>query len=139
MGLIAKSEWTRRNGFSRAYVSKLVKQGKIPLRGNLVDEDKAISRKELQNQFLEAKLKNEQTKGEILEAKTAAIERQYVSAEAVRKVAKARERIIRETLLQIPDRVSTLIAPLKDAAQIHEILTNEMRNALFELSNNTQI
>ncbi|GHT99470.1 hypothetical protein FACS1894126_5720 [Alphaproteobacteria bacterium] len=139
MGLIRKSEWARRQGCSKSYVSKMIKGGKLYTCNGMIDEEKANSYKELQDQLLEARLKNEQIKGEILEAKVAEIERKYVSADAVKKVMKARNRIACDAFLQIPDRISALIAPLKDAAQIHTLLTNEIRNTLFALSNDTNL
>jgi hypothetical protein len=60
-----------------------------------------------------------------------------VPAEAVKKAVQAKDRIVRDTLLQIPDRVSAAIAFLRDASEIHALLTNEFRNTLFELSNDT--
>lgn len=44
-------------------------------------------------------------------------------------------RIIRDGILNVPDRVSALLATINDASQIHEILTKELRLVLEELSN----
>ncbi|MDR2780881.1 MAG: hypothetical protein LBB21_00235 [Holosporaceae bacterium] len=139
MTLISKSEWARRHGFSKSYVSKLIKQGKLSLYNGMIDEDKANARADLKKQLLEAKLNNEIYKGQILEAQANKIAAQYVSTEAVRKVVSARNKVIRDTILKIPDRVSSAIAALKDASEIHFLLTNEIRNTLFELSNDTTV
>jgi hypothetical protein len=101
MALIRKSEYACKLGVSRSYVSKLAKQDKIALWNGLIDEDKMNTRADLKKQLLEAKLKNEIFKGQILKAKTDALEREYVSAEDVKKAVQAKNRIIRDTLLQI--------------------------------------
>jgi hypothetical protein len=44
-------------------------------------------------------------------------------------------RVIRDALLNLPDRISSLLATIDDASQIHEILTQELRTVLEELSN----
>jgi hypothetical protein len=139
MALISKSEWARRQCFSKSYVSKLIRQGKLSLCNGMIDEDKADARNDLKKQLLEAKLNNEIYKGQILEAQATKIAAQYVSAEAVKKALNAKNKLIRDTILKIPDRVSSAIAALKDASEIHSLLTNEIRNTLFELSNDTTV
>jgi hypothetical protein len=139
MALIRKSEYARKLGVSRSYVSKLIKQGKIALCDGLIDEDKMTARADLKKQLLEAKINNEIFKGQILKAKIDAILKEYVLAEDVRAAIQAKNRIVRDRLLQIPDRVSSAIASLRDASAIHALLTNEFRNTLFELSNDTTV
>jgi hypothetical protein len=139
MALIKRSEYARKLGVSKSYISKLIKQGKIALCDDLIDEDKANARNDLKKQLLEAKLNNEMYKGQILEAQANKIATQYISAEVVKKAVQAKNRIVRDTLLQIPDRVSSVVASLKDASAIHALLTNEFRNTLFELSNDTTV
>jgi hypothetical protein len=139
MALISKSEYARRQGFSKSYVSKLIKQGKISVCNGMIDEDKANVRNDLKEQLLEAKLNTEIYKGQILEAQANKIATQYISAEVVKKAVQAKNRIVRDTLLQIPDRVSSAIASLKDASAIHALLMTEIRNTLFELSNDTTV
>ncbi|GHT98485.1 hypothetical protein FACS1894126_4010 [Alphaproteobacteria bacterium] len=139
MALIKKSEYAHKLGVSKSYVSKLIKQGTIALCNGLIDEDKMNASNDLKKQLLEAKLNNEIFKGQILEAKIDALVREYVSAEAAKKTVQAKNHIIKDTLLQIPDRVSSAIASLKDASAIHALLTNEIRTTLFELSNDTTV
>ena len=47
MALISQAEWARRQGFSRQYVGKLLKQGKIKLTDGKIDE--YIANAELEN------------------------------------------------------------------------------------------
>jgi hypothetical protein len=84
--------------------------------------------------FAKARLKNEIERGKILEARAKTEIGRLIDAEEVRKTAFAMGRIIRDGILNIPDRVSALIATISDASQIHEILTNELRQVLEELS-----
>jgi hypothetical protein len=125
MALIRKSEYAWKQGFSKSYVSKLIKRGKVSVCNGMIDEDKANARNDLKKQLLEARLINEIYKGRILKAKTDALAKEHVSAEAVKKAAQAKNRIVRDTLLQIPDRVSSAIAALKDASEINFLLTND--------------
>jgi hypothetical protein len=161
MSLISQTEWAKRQGFSKQYVNKLLKNGKIKLIDGMIDEKSANSA--LQNQrdpnlpirrngsssyenqsdmhdlLVKTKLKNEIERGKLLEAKVKTEIGQLVSLEDVKKVAFARGRIIRDSMLNIPDRISSLLATKNDAAKIHEILTKEIREVLEELSRNTDV
>lgn len=156
MGLITQKEWAKRNGFSPPYVSKLVKKGKIPLVNGLIDEEKVddimlcledpgqpaqrkyggvnIKSDDLHRQLLKIKIKNETVKGEMLETRAKTEIAELIPAEEVRKTAFAMGRIIRDGILNVPDRVSALLATIDDASKIHEILTKELRDALQDLS-----
>jgi hypothetical protein len=161
MSLITQAEWAKRQGFSKQYVGKLISQGKIKLVDCMIDEKSANA--VLQNQrdpnlpirrngsnsyenqsdmhdlLVKTKLKNEIERGKLLEAKVKTEIGQLVSLEDVKKVAFARGRIIRDSMLNIPDRISSLLATENDASKIHEILTKEIREVLEELSRNTDI
>lgn len=157
MSLISQSEWARRQGFSRQYVSKLISEGKVKLINGMISENQANTALEIQRNpslpqyrsgessykkteninelFAKARLKNEIERGKILEARAKSEIGQLVSAEEVKKAAFAKARIVRDGILNVPDRVSALLATINDASQIHEILTKELRNVLEELSN----
>lgn len=156
MSLISQSEWARRQGFSRQYVSKLISEGKVKLINGMISENQANTALDIQRNpslpqyrsgessykkteninelFAKARLKNEIERGKLLEAKVKEEIGRLIDAEDVRKTAFAMGRIIRDSILNIPDRVSALIATITDASQIHEILTNELRQVLEELS-----
>jgi hypothetical protein len=57
-----------------------------------------------------------------------------VSRDEVEVAAFTRFRTFRDGMLNIPDRVSALLATESDAARVHEILTTEIRKALLEFS-----
>lgn len=66
MALMKKSELAQKLGVSRAYISKLIKEGKLKEQGKLVDDESLNRYKSLKEQLLEAKLHNEELKGELL-------------------------------------------------------------------------
>jgi hypothetical protein len=57
-----------------------------------------------------------------------------VSADEVRVVAFNTARQARDLLLAIPDRVSAVLAGLKDQAEVHRVLSEEIRRVCEELS-----
>jgi hypothetical protein len=156
MSLISQTEWAKRQGFSKQYVNKLLKNGKIKLIDGMIDEKSANA--VLQNQrdpnlpirrsgsssyenqsdmhdlLVKTKLKNEIERGKLLEAKVKTEMGQLISAEKVRHAMFAKGRIIRDGVLNVPDRVSFLLATISDASQIHKILMKELREVLEELS-----
>lgn len=156
MSLISRSEWARRQGFSRQYVNKLISEGKIKLINGMISENQANAVLDIQRNpslpqyragkssyertenvnelFARARLKNEIERGKLLESKVKEEIGKLIDVEEVRKTAFAMGRIIRDGILNVPDRVSALIATITDASQIHEILTNELRQVLEELS-----
>jgi hypothetical protein len=161
MSLISQAEWARRQGFSKQYVGKLISQGKIKLVNGMIDERAANSaltrqrdpnlplqrkgggtyeqRDDMYDLLVKTKLKNEIERGKILEARAKAEIGRLVPLEDVKKVAFARGRIIRDGMMNIPDRVSSLLANENDASKIHEILSKEIREVLEELSRNTDL
>lgn len=156
MALISQSEWARRQGFSKQYVGKLLKQGKIKLTDGKIDEytanaeleaqrhiDLPMQRKgqgtyfvqdEVHNLLAKTKLKNEIEKGKLLEARVKVETGELVRVEDVRNAFFAKARVVRDGILNIPDRISSLLANVDDASKIHEILSQELRTVLEELS-----
>lgn len=157
MALISQAEWARRQGFSKQYVGKLIKLGKIKLTDGKIEEYTANAELESQRNvdlpqhrkgggtyfvqddihklLVKTKLKNEIEKGKLLEARVKAETGELVPIDEVRSTFYAKGRIVRDGILNIPDRISSLLATINDASQIHEILTQELRTVLEELSN----
>ena len=157
MALISQAEWARRQGFSKQYVGKLIKLGKIKLTDGKIEEYTANAELESQRNvdlpqhrkgggtyfvqddihklLVKTKLKNEIEKGKLLEARVKAETGELVHIDEVRSTFYAKGRIVRDGILNIPDRISSLLATIDDASQIHEILTQELRTVLEELSN----
>jgi len=57
-----------------------------------------------------------------------------VSAEEVEKEAFDSARTLREQLLNVPDRVATVLAAEPDPVRVHEALTNEIKRVLHEFT-----
>jgi multidrug efflux pump subunit AcrA (membrane-fusion protein) len=130
-----------------------VQSGVIQLTGGLVDVEQADAaiaalrdpnqpqrRKntsdvtELSTLLLKTRIKNEMERGKLLEARAKAEIGELVSVEDVKVAAFNKARIVRDSLMNIPDRVSSLLASIDDAHKIHEVLLQEIRTALEELS-----
>ena len=73
-------------------------------------------------------------KGKILETKAKAEIGELVPIEEVKTEVFNVARVVRNNLLNIPDRVSALLASMSDTEKIHETLTEEIRTALEELT-----
>jgi hypothetical protein len=61
-----------------------------------------------------------------------------VDAASVKKAAFDQYRIVRDTLLAIPDRISSLIAAERSAEKVHELLTREIRLAVEAITDVTR-
>ena len=60
-----------------------------------------------------------------------------ISRDEVTSAAFTKARTIRDNLLNIPDRLAAMLAAESDAAMVHQILTEEIRKALNELSSDS--
>ena len=146
MALITQAEWARRQGISREAVRKQIQRGQLHLVDGKVDEiqaqkdilknnrDKKVSAstKEL---LLQAKLENEIERGRILKLERLEKEQSLISADKVKETLFRKGRVIRDAMLNLPDRVSSVVATMQDAGEIHILLTKEIRAILEELSN----
>ncbi|MFP3031641.1 MAG: hypothetical protein ACEY3M_11075 [Wolbachia sp.] len=152
---ITQAEWAREKGFSRQYVYSLVKKGIVELEDGLINREQAneavaairdpsqpLRRKnysesgeKLSTILLKTRIKNETERGKLLEAKVKAEIGKFVSIEEVKTEAFNVARVVRNNLLNIPNRVSALLASLSDTEKIHMALTEEITNSLQELSN----
>ncbi len=130
----------------------MVKKGIVELKDGLIDREQAneavaairdpsqpLRRKEsgekLSTMLLKTRIKNEMERGKLLEARVKAEVGKFVSIEEVKNEAFNEARVVRNNLLNIPNRVSALLASLSDTEKIHMALTEEITNSLEELSN----
>jgi hypothetical protein len=149
---ITQTEWAKEQGFSKQYVCYLVKKGIVELKDGMIDREQANEaievirdpsqpqrRKngeanELSTMLLKTRIKNEIERGKLLEAKAKAEIGELVPIEEVKTEAFNAARVVRNNLLNIPDRVSALLASMSDAEKIHELLSQEITTALEELA-----
>lgn len=157
MTLITQTEFAREIGVSKQYVCYLVKQGIVQLVDGMVDREQAneallairdpsqpLRRKNAENHgergnklstmLLKTRIKNEIERGKLLEAKAKAEIGELVAIEEVKREAFNTARVVRNNLLNIPDRVSALLASMNEAEKIHEKLSEEIKTALGSIS-----
>ena len=134
MALMKKSELAQKLGVSRAYISKLIKEGKLKEHGKLVDDESLNRYKSLKDQLLEAKLHNEELRGELLRGRVKEIESKYIPRKEAIAVFEERANTVRNAVLKIPDRVADEIASMTDIRAINQLLRDEIRATLFRIS-----
>lgn len=152
MALISQAEWARKHGFSRQYANQLVKEGTLKAIEGKIDEEQAdmalaairdLSKTEkrssqesteLSTLLLKTRIKNEMERGKLLEARAKVEIGELIAVDEVKQAAFNKARIVRDNLLNIPDRVANLLASVDDASKIHELLSQEIRNSLEGLS-----
>lgn len=157
MALMTQTEWAKEQGFSKQYVCYLVKNGIVELKDGMVDSEQADAalitihdpsqpqrrksingnergNSDLATMFLKTRIKNEIERGKLLEAKAKAEIGELVSIDEVKTAAFNTARVVRNNLLNIPDRVSALLASLNSSEKIHQTLTEEIKTALEALS-----
>lgn len=152
MALISQAEWARKHGFSRQYANQLVKEGTLKAVEGKIDEEQAdmalaairdLSKTEkrssqesteLSTLLLKTRIKNEMERGKLLEARAKVEIGELIAVDEVKQAAFNKARIVRDNLLNIPDRVANLLASVDDASKIHELLSYEIRNSLEGLS-----
>lgn len=178
--LISQAEFARRRGFSRQYVSRLVRQGVVrlvdgkldpleadaalaaqreparPLRraggGSGATTDRAAgpasaprtsatgvsshgaASGDLPTLLLKTRIKSEVERAKLLELKAKVEAGKYVDADEVKVAAFNRARVVRDSLLNIPDRVAAVLAAETDPQKVHALLAAEIRGALEELT-----
>ena len=64
--------------------------------------------------------------------------RLVISVDEQRQVSTRRYRAIRDQLLNIPDRICAALAAERDPAQVHAVLTNEIKRVLHELADDAR-
>lgn len=161
--LISQSEYARRQGVSRAYIGKLVKQGKLPTTGGKIDPavaDKALKNSSERPVRVDAPTRVAARAGDsapsgppvpgttsLLQAKTvfetyrAKREKleyekesgRLVDVDDIRKAQEKAYSIVRSRLLQIPSKLTPILMALTSRAEIKAALQAEVTAALNEL------
>lgn len=84
--------------------------------------------------LLRTRIKSEVERAKLLELKARVEAGKYVDADEVKVAAFNRGRAVRESLLNIPDRLAPVLAAEGDAARVHALLGAEIHQALEELT-----
>ena len=90
---------------------------------------------DLSTLLLKTRIKNEIEKGKLLQARAQAETGELINAEQVKAAAFNKARVVRDGLLNIPDRLASVMVTCNDEKKAHEIMTKEIRMVLEELSN----
>ena len=156
MALMSQAEFARQQGFTRAYVTKLIKKGIIRLSNGKVDSNQAQQAMKA-NADPVSLIRTDQTTEltppqpgavdfvtvrtmrEAFRAKMAKLEYEEKSgtlteAAKVRQDAFKAGRIIRDELLAIPDRLADVLAAKDDSATVRRIICDELELVLRRLS-----
>ncbi len=135
MALMKKVELARKLGVSKAYISKLIKQGRLIDQNGLVDDEDIIRWRDLKEQHLKAKLQNEILKGDLLRATVKERMSKLIPASDMKECLERKGKQIREAMLQIPTKLSDTLTR-RDKRIIHRLLLDEIRATLLRLCEN---
>jgi len=156
MALMSQAEFARQQGFTKGYVTKLIKKGIIRLSNGKVDSNQAqqamkanadpvsLIRTDQTTELAPAQpgavdFVTARTMREAFRAKMAKLEYEEKSgtltdAAKVKQDAFKAGRIIRDELLAIPDRLADVLAAEDDPATVRRIICDELELVLRRLS-----
>lgn len=154
--LITQAEYARRRGCSRVAVTKAIDKGRISLIDGMIDpavadvQWKANTRARAgsasmretrqakddggEEGYMAARTRREQAEAELAELKLAEARGDLVRAAEVRSALAKRAAALREGLLQLPARLTPVLAAETDPARVHEMLDVEIRAAMAHLT-----
>jgi hypothetical protein len=89
---------------------------------------------DLRTKYLAAKLATERERCKLLEIRVQTAMGRLIPAEEMKNAMFAKGRIIRDGILNIPDRIAPLLLNKNDVPEIHGILMRELCEVLKELS-----
>ena len=161
---VTQAEFARQNGWSRQYVNKLVKQGRIKVKGGRIDP---VAAKKAIEELAEPStvLRESPTpKGQLVPSSSYPVDNRktvdFASARTMREAFRAKMakmeyeekagkltdaskvradafragRIIRDALLGIPDRLADILAAEQDPRQVRQLLEEELEMILSDIS-----
>ena len=160
-----RAEFAKSQGFSRPYVTKLVQGGVIVRDQNgQIDKDAAVAALQARRDpakllrrgrparngdlggqgsealsilMLKSRIKTEVERGKLAELDRKLREGELVERREVKEAAFSSARNIRDALMNIPARVSSLYAAETDPQKIHHSLEDEIRTVLCDLVGET--
>lgn len=156
IALISKSEYARRRGCTEAAVRRAVKDGRISLIDGKIDpvaadaqwarnsrvragskpttEARPVDQEDTEGGYWQSRARREAAEAEMAELKLAEQRGSLVRAADVRAVFSQRLAGLRNSLLQIPARLSPVMAAESDQARCFEALQAELHAALAQAS-----
>jgi hypothetical protein len=155
IALVSKSEYARRRGCTEAAVRRAVKDGRISLIDGKIDPvaadaqwasnsrvragskpttDAPAADPDTEGGYWQSRARREAAEAEMAELKLAEQRGSLVRAADVRSVFSTRLAGLRNSLLQIPARLSPVMAAESDQARCFEALQSELHAALAQAS-----
>ncbi len=89
---------------------------------------------DLPTMLLRARIKTELKRGNLLDIDEKVKNKQYVAADEIKVVAFNRGRVVRDRIMNLPDRLAATLAAQNDLDTVREILAKELRIALEGLA-----
>ncbi len=163
MPLVTKSDYARLRGCSPAYISKLLKSGRITEVDGKIDVEaansslerhadpaRALTRKSPPTKpkgsppepvsgpsYASARAAHEAIKARMAKMEFDRRSGELVSVDKVKRQAARAGRVIRDAMLSIPDRISAVLAVESDERRVHDLLDAEITAALETVSANS--
>lgn len=149
--LITPYQYAKRIGKSKQYISTLVKQGKLILKDGKIDPQQADKRlEEIKNlardrsnggskkkekiSFWDAQARKEVAKAKLAELEYEMKIGKVIDAEEIYNEQFKKARILRDNILNIPDRILPLLNAEKKISKQMEMFQRELRLILKEFS-----
>ena len=88
--------------------------------------------------MLKSRIKSEVERAKLLEIKARVEAGKYIAVDEVKAAAFNRARVVRDALLNIPERLAAMLAAEADERRVHQILATEIRAALEELMDGSE-
>ena len=142
--LIRKYELVEILKLSDTRITELFKEGiivkeelKYPLIKNVqnyINYLRAVSGKKDNKSLIDERRRLTTAQADLAERKVKEDEKIFIRADEYEEAAFEKGRQVRDAILNIPDRISAIIAAESDAKKTYEILRTELETALMELS-----
>ncbi len=155
MALVSQAEFARQQGFTRGYVTKLIKKGIIKLEKRKVNTAKALQAMQSnadpasslrpanpantqqpppgQVDFVQARTMREAYRAKMAQLEYEEKSGKLTDAAKVRNDAFKAGRIVRDELISIPDRLSDVLAAEDDPREVRKLLIEELESVLNRL------
>lgn len=154
--LLTRAAYAERKGVAPRTIGKYVQKKIIPLHNNKIDPveaDKALEKFLVQplgtgratkgkkngkvgmtSSFVEARTEEKRLKVELLEIELSLKKGESLSKKDVEFAAFSAARAVRDKMLNIPDRISAIVAAERDEIKVRNIIMKEIESELESLS-----
>ena len=129
---LADAEWNENTDQNRGYPAQVKKvEEQVAEKVEEPGPSEAVATRPIS--YAEARAQHERFKARLAELELEQREGKLVEAEAAKKEAFRIARLVRDAMLNIPDRVSAELAAEGNQFKVHQRLTQEIRRALEDM------